>query len=419
MLIKRFGDIVLKMFPNATERAFCTFPTKKHDKHDKRWIQQLLMQMSTDVAGLQYDIHGYEIELEGFVPYSGLARIRIQMDSLKAAHLELVRRNADTLESIHIGTIDAVMAGFLVRKHGGSLVTYPQLKCLLISARRNRHVDGGNSPRGMPFPNLRYLICREHYPFDNGILFRGNSGTLEKLVIGVDESALANWTFSNLLISGTHKKLNTVTVFTYRKGKQMLLPKKRVPELLQVTFRLPPTVQQLKLYTKCTLGGYAALTGIRATEKPYGLRVLDMYHTHFTLKQAAELVRAMPLLEKLTIVLVRDEGKAAISKGDIEQLHSQYYPISKRLRILEHGDFDSDAARGYSLGMLVFASLAPSLCLIRAHEKPKPRFLCDLKEAAQDPLLAPFTKHLSALRFTMLPGYPGVPPDYTQVANFT
>ncbi|KAJ2749691.1 hypothetical protein GGI19_005528, partial [Coemansia pectinata] len=98
--------------------------------------------------------------------------------------MQLVQRNASTLQYLDLDLKKAVDMTGLIRDAGDNYTKYP---CLVTLKLEVGEYWNDSLPRVASdvvlFPNLRHLSILEDYPFSDDILFRGNSSSLKHLRI--------------------------------------------------------------------------------------------------------------------------------------------------------------------------------------------------------------------------------------------
>ncbi|KAJ2507932.1 hypothetical protein IWW47_000870 [Coemansia sp. RSA 2052] len=105
---------------------------------------------------------------------------------------QLAMQNALTLQSLILVALNGIDIAGLVKAADGSYISYPCLHTLdLLEMWPPLDVELLAFSGTMPFPSLRALRLRMHYPFSDDTLFRGNAATLERLDIFLDHPAIS------------------------------------------------------------------------------------------------------------------------------------------------------------------------------------------------------------------------------------
>ncbi|KAJ2765203.1 hypothetical protein IWQ57_004870 [Coemansia nantahalensis] len=136
-------------------------------------------------------------ECEGIASMPEATQLRslaLWQRDLPPHHQELVRRNASTLERLHINQINcASVAGLLVDDNGRATV-YPRLKHLYIrwcNSRDGPMAEAAGAVDQPPFPCLETLSCRGEFPLTLQIVQGQGRAQLRHLDIEVDGAVLA------------------------------------------------------------------------------------------------------------------------------------------------------------------------------------------------------------------------------------
>ncbi|KAJ2440586.1 hypothetical protein GGF42_007575, partial [Coemansia sp. RSA 2424] len=150
----------------------------------------------------------------GLEPVSNLVDIHFTVFCESTAVIPLARRSAQTLQTLYIHSNVALCYSELIcDPSSGNCVEYPRLHRLTIigdhdsAALRKLAFSGA-----VPFPNLRHLCIDGGYPFDDEVLFRGNSSTLEYLEVALHPATVAMFKRLNVFTPTSHSKLQCVNI---------------------------------------------------------------------------------------------------------------------------------------------------------------------------------------------------------------
>ncbi|KAJ2108522.1 hypothetical protein GGI16_001102, partial [Coemansia sp. S142-1] len=103
-------------------------------------------------------------------------------------HTSLAHKSASTLQYLEIALDDA---NTLVFDQNGEAVVYPSMQYLQLSTRSSNSSNVRvMSSTTTPFPVLRSLKLDTPYPFDDDVLFRGNTATLKSLGLFLHYNAI-------------------------------------------------------------------------------------------------------------------------------------------------------------------------------------------------------------------------------------
>ncbi|KAJ2011626.1 hypothetical protein GGI14_006094, partial [Coemansia sp. S680] len=127
--------------------------------------------------------------------------------------MQLIRRNAPTLQYLHIvSCVNANISG-IIQDANGCHVRYPHLHTLAVRLGMSWNIpqrytfDDG----AVPFPSLRRLDCHDDCPFgDNLALFRGNTATLELLKLALTYELALSLLQHKVFTPISHPKLQCV-----------------------------------------------------------------------------------------------------------------------------------------------------------------------------------------------------------------
>ncbi|KAJ2469309.1 hypothetical protein GGI03_000454 [Coemansia sp. RSA 2337] len=127
--------------------------------------------------------------------------------------VQLVRKNALTLQSLILECRQHINVLGLVQDAEGNHVVYPRLITLKVSLGSD--IDGLKSPvfhGGAPFSTLRRLHIKLANPFNNDTFFRGNAATLELLDTELDSLSISMLRKYKVFVPGSHPKLQVVMI---------------------------------------------------------------------------------------------------------------------------------------------------------------------------------------------------------------
>ncbi|KAJ2256492.1 hypothetical protein GGI13_001174 [Coemansia sp. RSA 455] len=152
--------------------------------------------------------------------YGGL-RYGIHGDSEK--FVQLTRQCALTLQSLDIGSPNAVDISGIVRDADGSYAVYSHLHTLKLNLYMRWYSRQTCAFAGaVPFPNLRHISIIRIHPFDDDILFRGSAATLESLQVELSDAVVGVIKQYSVFTRNSHPKLRFVD---YWISKFKLLPR--------------------------------------------------------------------------------------------------------------------------------------------------------------------------------------------------
>ncbi|KAJ2380741.1 hypothetical protein H4S02_006535, partial [Coemansia sp. RSA 2611] len=129
-------------------------------------------------------------------------------------HIELVRHNADTLESLCVDHITThSMLKMTWGKNGGyHTQVYPRLKLLHIQFCVGQRNKTYRQPLADPFPRLQTLICRGHFPFSTPIVLIEGRSHIRHLDIDLDTDLLQTYADHRVFAKGSFPHLYYVSL---------------------------------------------------------------------------------------------------------------------------------------------------------------------------------------------------------------
>ncbi|KAJ2073759.1 hypothetical protein GGH13_001787, partial [Coemansia sp. S155-1] len=189
-----FAKLLKSMAPAATtvEVACREFSTQEvntidnfgpNSKDDILKALATVLYASTKRANLYMYKAGIE-KLSTIDDIPPLSSINFGYSFSQPAHKVLVRKSASTLQYLDI---DISNANMILYGTDGEAVVYPNLQHLQLRWCAKHDTDPMVvTAETVLFPVLRTLQLGSQYPFNNDVLFRGNTATLEYLQITLD-----------------------------------------------------------------------------------------------------------------------------------------------------------------------------------------------------------------------------------------
>ncbi|KAJ2258444.1 hypothetical protein GGI13_000597 [Coemansia sp. RSA 455] len=208
----------------------------------------------------------------------------------------LARRNLQTLQSLSLKLRYLLEAVSLIRNPDGGYVTYPCLHTLeLWQHNTAMYSNLPVFPGAVPFPFLRSLRISLPALFGDNVLFRGNSATLESLVLNMDAEIVPALRQHSVFTPTSHQKLRRVIL-------------KRMDTLVPATFATYAEAIRFAL----SIGPGASVRGIEEVPSAgellsalflpseySSIRVLSIPDTELDIWQAISLIKSLPLLSDL------------------------------------------------------------------------------------------------------------------------
>ncbi|KAJ2259280.1 hypothetical protein GGI13_000063 [Coemansia sp. RSA 455] len=228
---------------------------------------------------------------------SNLVHIDMEVDDIGPI-AKLARRSAATLEylcimtghSYHGSTFD------LIRDAGGDYVCYPRLRVLKLEHYSDFERYGSSVlPSVVPFPTLRILSLTGRCPFGDDTVFRGNSATLESLVLKTNHDDIVKLVERGVFTPTSHPRLQCVKILHtgYYGSRQYALYVKYLSLLLSIAPNaavrcFPCGESQPDIPSVISiLGGYP------------NIQVLSLPEVYLSLWNVILLIKSLPLLSDL------------------------------------------------------------------------------------------------------------------------
>ncbi|KAJ1884094.1 hypothetical protein LPJ71_009838, partial [Coemansia sp. S17] len=180
------GAFVKRVKQIATKLDKIGIILSPHDNEPPSPIQQLndlVQQLCQQAVDIEYEVSRQPVILDQRL--NGLRNlVYVSFDSTDGDEqiVQLVRRNASTLQSLDVLESTITNVNGLILDDDGSYMQYPCLHTLKFSGRRGPDVPRLLVfPGAVPFPSLRKLSIGFKCLFGDDTLFRGNAATLETL----------------------------------------------------------------------------------------------------------------------------------------------------------------------------------------------------------------------------------------------
>ncbi|KAJ2250985.1 hypothetical protein GGI13_003947 [Coemansia sp. RSA 455] len=140
-----------------------------------------------------------------------LVSLNFKVDSYTCPSIELVRQNASTLQTLMLDSDCVADLASLIQSPDGSYVTYPHLLYLYLHDDSDDYTPERVAVKGVvPFPRLQRICLHSSYPFGDDVLFRGNSSTLERLELFMNDLLVSIIFDHNVFTPTSHPNLRRV-----------------------------------------------------------------------------------------------------------------------------------------------------------------------------------------------------------------
>ncbi|KAJ1718637.1 hypothetical protein LPJ53_006406 [Coemansia erecta] len=247
--------------------------------------------------------------------HNALRRITITGHKGTQQHVELLRRNASTLEVVRIknATAHAVVKMTYRGSKYGTLV-YPRLRKLHISFCVGRRSSRHPQPTCDPFPALKALVCEGHFPFASPIVLDQGRQHISVLKIDVDADLLRILDESHVLKPGSFKQLDKVSLGWSQKK---FVPRgEHASSLFAKALSISETAHVV--YNRNLVLGGSAETVLPDICFSDSLRTLDLEGTFLTVDDAIRLLSGFKRLATATLAL--REGSRNVRMPTAEEI---------------------------------------------------------------------------------------------------
>ncbi|KAI9479180.1 hypothetical protein BX667DRAFT_239168 [Coemansia mojavensis] len=231
----------------------------------------------------------------GCILANSLRSISLGYNKGNQKHIEIVRQNANTLESLsvdHLST-SSVLKLTVGQKGGYHTLVYPRLKYLKISGciglRNSRH----QQPQVDPFPQLETLICRGRLPFTSPIVLVGGQSHIRHLDIDLDSDNIRVLMESGALKKGSYSNLQFVSFGWV--NRSLFSRREVAQQLLTLTTQISTKTRIARINSLTVANFEECIPSIQAIS---GLKVLDMPNCAINIDEAIPLLSALSCLEK-------------------------------------------------------------------------------------------------------------------------
>ncbi|KAJ2812277.1 hypothetical protein H4S07_001509 [Coemansia furcata] len=245
--------------------------------------------------------------------------------------IQLMQHNAPTLQSIRVEYRDVDVCG-LVLDPAGHCITYPCLLKLkmvesLTSSKQQHQVIPQDA---VPFPSLQRLFTRLYYPFEDDMLFRGNSATLESLDILLCRPSVSMLRRCKVFTPNSHPKLQQVNLVYF----DSVLPDSftTVNDFMRFVLSIAPNAPVRDI------SGFFGITGLMPALPLLGdhpcIQVLSLTNVPLSFWDIIVVVKSLPLLTDFYAYPQSCEPlPSGITKAKLPAyVRSTYAPLSQRFR---------------------------------------------------------------------------------------
>ncbi|KAJ2785612.1 hypothetical protein H4R18_000428 [Coemansia javaensis] len=231
-------------------------------------------------------------------------------------HVELVRRNAATLEKLWLSRITQFSVVKMTRTGRGGVDTlvYPRLESLHISTLIGPRKTRTQQPQIDPFPRLHTLVSRGSFPFYSAAIFDGGRSHIRHLDLDMDTGLMALFKEHGLAGKGAFAKMQFVSLGWYQSDSAQ----RDVPHsLVELSAGLSPATRVIRIHAIRTGIMTDAITGLGAATS---LEVLDLPRCRLNIDQCIALFSACPRLLKANILFMEPRYRASLRMPSVDVL---------------------------------------------------------------------------------------------------
>ncbi|KAJ2031441.1 hypothetical protein H4S03_006624 [Coemansia sp. S3946] len=273
------------------------------------------------------------------------------------ATMMLLHKSARSLLSLEMQFHSKTHVSYLVSGYDGSAIEYPHLYKLVLSEWTidvpHRKPSTGN--KHIPFPKLKQLSVDMEYPFSDETLFKGNSRTLECLMMRLDPITIDMLRTSDTFANGQYAKLRNVSV----KSLDPFSEVQSISDYIYTSFVLKMSPALQVFIDNAVLMDHSKLSFFHKCPNLTGLRILNLPEMTVHMSSLVPLLKSLRQLEAVECKYILDDlGMTA------DCMSSTYYPLSTRLKFLSLAAYE-DACDDVFRSIVLLALVCPAL--MRCH----------------------------------------------------
>ncbi|KAJ2095998.1 hypothetical protein GGI09_004590 [Coemansia sp. S100] len=309
--------------------------------------------------------------------------------------VQLTRRCALTLQSLDIGSPNAMDISGIVRDAEGNYTVYPRLLTLKLNLYVRWYSRQPCAFAGaVPFPNLRHISIIRIYPFDDDILFRGSAATLESLQVELSGALVGVIKQYSVFACDSHPKLRYVD---YWISKFELLPRHFTDWATVAQFLLSMTSRATVIQIRGDPINIAYSPSFLLLCNYTHIQRLYLQYVVPSLWDVIALSKSLPLLSDLQTctshlaplpVGVTDEKL-------LEHVLSNYYPMGQRFRCWHIAFYEEYNFKEIARCVLLLALVCPNFTYAAVDKYHRKEFMATMKASIESP---EFIRHAPRLR---------------------
>ncbi|KAJ1671561.1 hypothetical protein GGF38_000712 [Coemansia sp. RSA 25] len=391
------------MAPNISEVDVLSYSNaeelvKRSDIHIVDLIQQFydIVETKTAITG---DCR-LLVECLDLEPIRNLVHVAYRIEATSSRIMPLVRRSAQTLQSLEVSRTVRVDYTELIRDpdSGGRWMEYPCLHTLRLFYEYETALSRSPISNGAePFPQLRRLAMRRAYPFGDDVLFRGNAATLEFLDIVLDREMVAMVRQRNVFTPISHPKLQCVNI---KLRSNDTLDVFTTSDYWQFALSIASRASALALPSLLRFGS-TLTTELEMLRNHDSLQVLSLYRAALSLWDVVNLIKLLPLLLDLkTGEPIMDKLPQGVNLARLpEYARSAYAQMGKRFRCWHITYSWSPRFGNLATCVLVLALICPNFDYAAVDGGHRQQFMQEMKKQIADPVFIQYAPHLRRLLF--------------------
>ncbi|KAJ2337118.1 hypothetical protein GGI00_000440 [Coemansia sp. RSA 2681] len=371
---------------------------ERRDTHSIDVVQRLFNIVETPMVLVYFSTgSARHLDLE---PIGSLVRLVCHGPNGQDAFLPLIRCSAQTLQMLDLDVTDMPDISGLIRDPDSSeYVEYSWLQKLRIymihdtTALQKLIFNGA-----VPFPSLRHLNIDRICPFDDDVLFRGNSSSLESFSVALLPATVAMLQRYKVFTPTSHPKLQRVDI-------QLLLQEtinmfSSAASYMQFVLSIAPKSSVRRIYDLIDFGE-ALQPALMLLGNHTTIQVLSILNVWLSIWDAFDLIKSLPLLSDLRAAATTlDELPQGIDMTELpEYVRSTYTLMGVRFRCWHFGYDTFDNYHELATCMLLLALACPNFDYAAVNHSNHKPFMKAVREKIAEPGFSKYAPRLQRLLF--------------------
>ncbi|KAJ2880112.1 hypothetical protein H4R27_004921 [Coemansia aciculifera] len=269
------------------------------------------------------------------------------------ATMMLLHKSARSLQSLEMNFHNKTHVPYLVSGYDSSAIEYPNLYKLVLAEWTidTPHRKPSTSNKHIPFPKLKLLSVDMEYPFSDETLFKGNSRTLECLMMRLDPITIDMLRTSDTFANGQYAKLRNVSV----KSLDPFSEVQSISDYIYTSFVLKMSPALQVFIDKAVIMDHNKLSFFHNSPNLTGLRILNLPEMTVHMSSLVPLLKSLRQLEAVECKYILDDlGMSA------DCVRSTYYPLSARLKFISLTAYE-EACDDVFRSIILLALVCPAL----------------------------------------------------------